>query len=481
MSREDKLIQLASRYVLDPLGFIKVFFPWNTGLLKGETGPENWQAETLEAIGHHLLSGHKAPLYYAIASGHDVGKTALVAWLILWFLSTRPHPQTVVTANTKTQLETKTWRELAKWHNLLLNKYWFEWTASKFYYRKNPETWFASAIPWTKERSEAFAGTHEKYILMIFDEASAIDDQIWDVASGAMLEPGAIWLALGNPTRSLGRFKDCFPGGKFAHRWKHKRIDSREVRRSNKDQIKAWIDDYGDDSDFVRVRVKGIHPRAGSTQFIPEDLVELAMNAQPIPGLYDYAPILLGVDVARFGDDKSVILVRQGKGVKKIRKFHQVDTMKLVGHVTEDIREFNPAAVFIDVVGVGAGVCDRLRQLGYDVIEVNGAAKPLNETLYHNFRAEMWGNMKDWLKQAYLPKDDELKADLCGVEYGFDDKNRFQLEKKEDMKNRGLASPDIGDALALTFSYPVAASAKKKAEDYRQMYENYGPPSSMSV
>jgi hypothetical protein len=481
MTREDKLIHLASKYVLDPLGFIKVFFPWNTGILKGEIGPEDWQAETLEEIGVWLRGGHKAPLYYAIGSGHDVGKTALVAWVILWFMSTRPHPQIPVTANTKTQLETKTWRELAKWHNLLLNKHWFEWTASKFYYRRNPETWFASAIPWTKERSEAFAGTHEKYVLMIFDEASAIDDEIWKVASGAMLEPGAIWLVFGNPTRSTGRFRECFPGGKFAHRWKHRVVDSRQVRRSNKEQIGEWIQDYGEDSDFVRIRVKGLFPRASSTQFIAEDIVQVAMEAQPIVGLYDHAPLLIGVDVARYGDDKSVIFVRQGGQVKKMRKFHQIDTMKLVGHVTEDIREFKPAATFVDVVGMGAGVVDRLRQLGYDVIEVNGASKALEEKEYHNLRAEMWDSMKKWLKTAYLPKDDELKADLCGLEYGFDEKNRIQLEKKEDMKARGLASPDLGDALALTFAYPVSVSAKDQAEKYRQMYEQFGPPSSMAV
>jgi hypothetical protein len=253
------------------------------------------------------------------------------------------------------------------------------------------------------------------------------------------------------------------------------------VKRSNKDQINEWIQDYGDDSDFVRIRVKGLFPRASSTQFIPEDLVQMAMDAEVIRGVFDYAPVLLGVDVARFGDDKSVIVMRQGGHLKKIRTFHNVDTMKLVGHVTEDIREFNPAAVFVDVVGMGAGVVDRLRQLGYDVIEVNGAEKPLDEKLYHNLRAEMWDGMRKWLKMAYLPKDDDLKADLIGLEYGFDDKNRIQLEKKEDMKSRGLSSPDIADALALTFAYPVSAQAKKKAQDYRDMYETYGPPSSMAV
>lgn len=479
--QEAKLVELVKDFVYDPLGFVRVFFDWGRGVLTGEPGPEKWQAEFLKDVGGHLRGGTKAPLYCAVASGHDVGKTALVAWMILWFLSTRPHPQVVVTANTKTQLETKTWRELAKWHNLALNRHWFEWTASKFYLKAHPETWFASAIPWTKERSEAFAGTHEKYVMMIFDEASAIDDEIWRVASGAMLEPGAIWLAFGNPTRSVGRFRECFPGGKFAHRWKHRVIDSREVGRSNKEEIEKWIQDYGEDSDFVRVRVKGLFPRASSTQFIPEDLVDSAMMATPIMGMFNHSPVVMGVDVARYGDDRSIILVRQGGEIKKIRKIHGIDTMQLVGFVIEEINYFNPAAVFVDAVGMGAGVVDRLRQLGYDVIEVNGAEKALHEDLYHNLRAEMWDSMRTWLKTAYLPKDDDLKADLIGVEYGFDAKNRIQLEKKEDMKKRGLASPDIADALALTFAFPVGIAAHKKAQDWRNLYEAFGPPTAASA
>lgn len=477
---EEKLMDLVSRFIYDPLGFVRNLFAWGKGILKGEEGPEEWQTKVLRDIGEHFRSNPYEPLYYAIASGHGVGKTALVSWLVLWFISTRPNPQIVVTANTKKQLDTKTWRELAKWHKLLLNSHWFEWTASKFYYKRSPETWFASAIPWSKEKSEAFAGTHEKYTLMIFDEASAIDDEIWEVASGSMLDPNAIWFVCGNPTRSQGRFRECFPGGRFAHRWKTMRVDSRSVSRSNKKQIEEWINDYGEDSDFVRVRVKGMFPRASISQFISEDIVDQAMNSLVYPGDRE-APIVIGVDVARFGDDESVIVVRRGRILEEIKRFSGIDTMKFTGHITEVIREVSPSAVFVDSVGIGAGVCDRLRQLGYSIIDVNGAEKPINENLYKNLRAEMWDKMRTWLKSAVLPRDDELKTQLCGVEYGFDERNRIQIEKKESMKSRGLRSPDIADALALTFAYPINEVHRQKVEEFRRMYEIYGPPSAMAV
>lgn len=449
----------SQKFMNDPLGFVRSIFPWGKGALEGEDGPDEWQAQFLHDLGEATRDA-KGTVQFATSSGHGVGKTALVAWIILWFLSTRPHPQVVTTANTNTQLTTKTWRELSKWHKLANNGGLFEWTATKFYLKLHPETWFASAIPWSAENSEAFAGTHEKHVLIIFDESSAIDDRIWEVASGAMTSPGAVWLVFGNPTRNNGRFKECFPGGKFAHRWITRTIDSRTAKKADKAQIEKWIADYGLDSDFVRIRALGEFPRASSNQFISEDLVTAAMARNYQSQFYDFAPLVFGVDVARYGDDKSVILIRQGMRVEEIKKFRELDLMKLVGLITENIKKYNPQNVFVDVVGIGAGVVDRLRQLGYrEVIEVNSGEKAIAEKDYMNLRAEMWGKMRDWLKTAQLPPDEELKADLIGPEYGFDSKNRIQLERKADMKSRGLASPDIADALAMTFAVDVAPIA----------------------
>lgn len=452
---EEKLISDIERFVYDPLGFVYYAYPWGSGILKDETGPDQWQADILNDIGKSMIVTENA-VQISVRSGHGIGKTALIAWIIHWFMSTRPHPQIPVTANTSAQLLMKTWREVAKWWKLSINRHWFSWTATKFYNINNPETWFASAIPWSAEKSEAFAGTHEKHVLVIFDEASAIDDIIWEVTEGAMTTPAALWVAFGNPTRNTGRFSECFK--KYRHRWITREIDSRTAKKANIKQIEKWIEDYGEDSDFVRVRVKGQEPRAGSMQLIPGDIVEAAAGKHLHPDIYNHASKIIGVDVARYGDDQSVIIRRQGLAAFRQKKFRGIGTMDLASMVAQEIDDFNPDTTFVDGVGIGAGVIDRLRQLNYkNVIDVNSGAQPQNKNKYVNLRIEMWDKMREWLKSgAAIPDDKELRDDLTAPEYGFDAKERMQLEKKDDMKKRGIASPDNADALALTFAYPVA-------------------------
>ncbi len=447
-------------FFANPLGYVKYAFKWGRYDLEDQSGPDVWQADILTELGNGSLTLDEA-LRIAVVSGHGIGKSALVAWIVLWAMSTRPHLAGVVTANTKTQLETKTWRELALWHKRAINAHWFTWTASRFYQIDHPETWFVAAIPWTKERSEAFAGQHGEHVLVIYDEASAVDDTIWEVSEGAMTTPGAIWCAFGNPTRNTGRFRECF--GRFKHRWQTRQIDSRTAKMTNKAQLQEWIDDYGEDSDFARVRVRGVFPRAGSNQFIPGDLVDEARKRTA----KGFGPIVLGVDVARFGDDQTVLLTRQGDKVKIVARYRGLDTMQTAGKVSECMDKLEPAAVFIDGVGVGGGVVDRLRQLSYRVTDTNAGARATDEQKYFNLRAEMWGKMRDWLDKGCLPDDQELADDLIAPEYGFDGRNRIQLEKKERMKERGLASPDCGDALALTFAAPVRDKKHKLKYDNR--------------
>lgn len=199
----------------------------------------------------------------------------------------------------------------ALWGSAQLNGHWFKWTATKFYQVDNPETWFMSAVPWSKERPEAFAGLHAEHVLVIFDEASAVDDVIWETASGAMTTPGAIWLVLGNPTRNTGRFHGCF--NRFKHRWTTRQIDSRTAKMANKKQIQQWVDDYGEDSDFVRVRVRGVFPRSGSCQLISSSLVDEASKRVLRLDVYQHAAKIIGVDVARFGDDQCALIKRQAQ------------------------------------------------------------------------------------------------------------------------------------------------------------------------
>lgn len=477
------LAEQMARFRYDPLGYVLWVFDWGQGELEGEAGPDKWQAETLRAIGEEMQAADAA-VRIAIASGHGIGKTCLTAWVIHWFMATRPGCAGVVTANTRDQLVNKTWRELAKWNKRAINGHWFEWTATSFKAVERPETWFIAAQPWTKERSEAFAGLHEKDVLVLFDEASAIDDAIWDVASGAMTEKGALWLALGNPTRNTGRFKECF--GRLRHRWVTRQIDSRDSARANKAEIQQWIDDYGEDSDFVRVRVRGVFPRAGSMQFIPGDVVDEAMSREPVCHLWE--PLILGCDVARYGDDQSVIAFRRGRDACSVpwKKYRGVDTMTLAGEIAKLADLHQADAIFVDGVGIGAGVVDRLRQMSRRVFDVQSGGKPtgmyFDEPIkVKNKRVEMWAQMRQWLKIGAIPDDNELEADLTGIEYGYDADNALMLEKVEDMKKRGLASPDNATALALTFAEPVAPKSEftriQREEEQRREegYNVYAP------
>ena len=436
----------------DPLGFVYYVYNWGEGELSDHDGPDKWQVEQLSSIGKRLKEDPDATIRDATASGHGIGKTAETSWLIQWCMSTRPHLTGVVTANTMSQLSTKTWRELALWWKRLLNRHWFKWAATKFWHKDHPETWYVSAVPNSEHNSEAFAGLHGEHKIIIFDEASAIPDKIWEVTEGAMTDPRSFWFVFGNPTRNTGRFKNCFTTD--VKRWVTRHIDSRTCKMTNKAELEEWIEAYGEDSDFVRVRILGQFPRAGAMQFIPSDTVERAMLGEVPYEAYCLVPIVIGVDVARYGDDKSVIAVRQGRKLHELRKFRGINTMQLAAEVVSCMKDHGgAAAVFVDGVGVGAGVVDRLQMLGHAVIEVNGGETALDDVTFYNKTAECWSRMRDWIKGADLPaKDNEMRLALIGREYYFDDRERIRLERKQDCKKRGLESPDEADAIAYTFA-----------------------------
>jgi hypothetical protein len=183
-NKDEVLLAACKRYLNDPAGFTAFMYDWRNGILADWEGPDEWHEEVFAEIRAYLEGPDQSPLFIAIASGHGAAKTAFVAWVISWFMSCRPHPQVVCTANTETQLNTKTWRELAKWHKLSANREWFDWTATSYYLKAHPETWKANAIAWSEHNTEAFAGTHEENVLVVFDEASKISDKIWEVTDG---------------------------------------------------------------------------------------------------------------------------------------------------------------------------------------------------------------------------------------------------------------------------------------------------------
>ena len=396
--------------------------------------------------------------------------TAMVSWIILWFMSTRDNPAIVVTANTQNQLMTKTWRELSKWHRLAINRHWFEHTATKFFHVLERVTWAATATPWSENNSEAFAGTHEKRgTLMVFDEASAISDSIWTVVEGAMTTPGSFWLTFGNPTRATGSFYDCFHD--MSHRWTTYKVDSRKAASAQKAQIEQWLEDYGEDSDFFKVRVRGEFPTQALNQFIPSDLIIEAQKRRIRREAYAHYTAIIGVDVARFGGDQSIIVVRRGPVVEEpIYAFTGLDTMEVAAKVVECYRKCgNNAVVCVDGVGVGAGVVDRLKQLGIRVIDVQSAAKPFDQRTYFNKRGEMYGKLKDWLQgDGCLPNDPDLFNQLRVLEYQINRRLQIQLASKDDMRPAlNGRSPDKADAIAYTFAademfdFMRSASARK--------------------
>ncbi len=486
----DALIQDLGRLSADPFRFVLWAFPWGEigTELATRTGPEEWQRTLLCQVRDGLLTKDQA-IQEAVASGHGVGKSALVSWLTLWAFSTFPGTRGVITANTETQLKTKTWVELSKWFRLFIAKEMFQLSATRLS-SLDPDLeneWRIDQVAWSERTVESFAGLHNqgKRILVVFDEASAIPDNIWETTEGALTDSDTqiLWFVFGNPTRSTGRFRECFPGGRHFSTWHTTAVDSRTVTITNKDQIAKWVKAYGEDSDFVRVRVKGQFPRVGAMEFISIADVELAMQREPQVHLHD--PLVLGVDVARFGDDKSVIFIRKGRDAATYPPlvFSGVDTMALAGKVAEAFGQYHADAVFVDGGGVGGGVVDRLRQLHVPVIEVQFGGKPDrlgtgessdDGTQYANKRAEMWGFMRAALRDGLaLPSEStewgrQIKEELVGPQYGFNAANAIQLERKEDMKKRGLASPDLADGLALTYAYAVIPHALAGREGPRR-------------
>jgi hypothetical protein len=478
---EQQLVDDLYAFRFDPLGCVRYAFPWGEGELRDSLGPRSWQKQQLESLRNHLQNPatRYTPYLEAISSGHGIGKSADVSFIIHWALSCWEDARIVVTANTGDQLATKTVPEGKKWFRRAINAHWFDARAESIKVKDaaHKDTWRADFVTWSIEKTEAFAGLHNegKIIVLIFDESSAIPDKIWEVAEGALTDEKTVilWLAYGNPTKNTGRFRECF--GKFAHRWNTRQIDSRTVEGTNKEQIDKWIADYGEDSDFVRVRVRGEFPRAGSSQFIPSDLVANARKARvEVPVVL---PKIGACDVARFGDDQSVIGDRQGRRARIYKRFRGIDTVQLADRCIEYIDAERPDAFVIDGDGIGAGVFDYLKHRGYDrktlLVEHHGGATPKDPAKYFNKRAEVWGEMRDWLADgAAIPDDPELDTELSSIEYGFSPKGAIQLEKKDDMKKRGLSSPDSADTLAMTFSVTVAP--KFKEEPKQEYYGSDG-------
>ena len=480
-AEELELAQDIGSYSLSPTGFMQYAFPWESEKLP-QSGPRTWQSDINKLIEAHFSNPDTRfqPLQIAVASGHGIGKSAEIGMLIDWGMSTCEDCKVVVTAGTGTQLATKTAPEVQKWFRMGINAHWWDINATSIRVKDplHQAMWRADFITWSVQKTEGFAGLHNqgKRIIIIFDEASSIDDIIWEVAEGVLSDENTeiIWIAFGNPTRNSGAFYKAITG---ANRWHKRQIDSRTVEGTNKELLNKQIEEWGEDSDRARVRIRGEFPRGGSTQFIPGDIVAAARKRK-VEG-FEGSPVILGVDVARFGDNRSVIFKRQGRkaeicGGKAKGVFYGMDTQKLGGMVQEAIDRESPDAVVIDGDGIGGAVYDYLKARGYDrktlLHEFHGGLPATDPHKYLNRRAEIWGELKDWLEGAQIPDEPELDTDLTGPDYGYHpSKQCIVLESKDEMRARGVDSPDLGDALAMTFGVRVAPPKPKPKVAPRRM------------
>lgn len=448
--------------------------------------PDAWQAEVLQAFPTQpriALQACKGP-----------GKSTAMAWCGWNFLATRPHPKVIGTSITGDNLRDGLWTEFSKWQQrspFLMKA--FHWGAERIVNREKPETWWASARQWSKgadasQQANTLAGIHADYVLFLVDEAGGIPDAVMSAAEGALSTGLEVKLFIaGNPTHLEGPLYRAATREK--HLWWRREItgdpdDTKRAPRISVDWAREQIAKYGRDNPWVLVNVFGKFPPGSSNTLLSVEDANAATQRSLPESEYISQPRILGVDVARFGDDRTVVLFRQGGVCRQPRVFRNLDTMQTADQTVTIINRWAPDAVFIDQTGVGAGVVDRLRQLGYPILGVDFGSKAIESNRFVNRRAEMWWKMSDWVRNGgCIPDDSELVGELTAPTYKYDSGGRLQLESKADMKVRGVPSPDIADALALTFALPVAARGLELPRNVPRIsphprgdYDPYGTP-----
>lgn len=437
--------------------------------------PDPQQADVLRSVAKNQMT--------SVRSGHGVGKSAVEAWAAIWFLNTRPFPKIPCTAPTQHQLFDILWAEISKWlrNNKALGRE-IVWTREKVYMKAYPEEWFAVAR--TASKPDALQGFHADDILYIIDEASGVDDRVFEPVLGSLSTPGARLLMCGNPTQLTGFFYDSHHKNRSSYSTYH--IDGRDSKRVSPEFVKSIITMYGEDSDVFRVRVAGDFPRQENDVFIPLPLVEKSvMTEWHEPA--EPALIHIGCDVARFGDDKTVIGYRVDEKVDFWKRRAGQDTMKTADDIVElgdylvkRYKYDRLIPVKVDDSGVGGGVTDRLRQMKrlnpdrlwwLDIVPVL-FGQTIKHKFYHDSTTYMMSIVKRLLMpftedglpkpvELVLPDDNDLIGQLSSRKYSLTDRAKVRVESKKAMKERGLRSPDEADCVCL-LALPV--KPKKKGE-----------------
>jgi len=453
----------------DPLSFVRYIFEWGEGELEGWDGPDEWQTEFLSVLGEAIRTRSGGDVIkMAVKSGRGPGKSAVIAWLVLFLMSTRPNFSGVVTANTGDQLDGKTWRELALWHARALNKHWFEWTATKFVHIEQPDTWKVVAQKWSEHKPDAFGGLHNggRGQCTIIDEGSGVPETIFSVAEATNTDPDSFVFTFGNPIHKASYFYQIFT--RFRHRWLTMTVDTRRAKAANQKQIQDMIDDWGLSSDHVKVNVLGEFPEVDSNTLIPLALMEeAAKRVVPKETINQVKPIW-GLDPARFGDDRTALAKRRGRVLMEpVIAWRGLDTMQTAGRVLamyEDTpRDELPSHIVVDTIGIGSGVADRMRELGLPVTMLNVSERPSIDGKYAKLRDELFWKARMWFegRDVYIG-DDALTSELADILYGYNSNGLIKLESKDETKERLGRSPDLADAFVSTFAVTPISIAREQ-------------------
>lgn len=483
-----KLAEEMVEYYADPLGFILDCFPWGEGPLAGETGPDDNQREFLVALGKEVEQrrfNHRdpvMPILMSETSGHGTGKSAMGAWITWWILSTRPGSIGTVTAGTFTQLEGRTWAAIQWWGALCVTADWFDIQAHGIYSKSDPKVWKVLAQTCKEENAQSFAGQHARtstswYLL---DEASEVPNGIWDTLAGGLSDGEPMVFAWGQCVRNTGRFYEVCFGSKSA-RWNTRRVDSNTSRFTNKELIQQWKTDYGEDSDYYKVRVLGLPPSASELQYIDRARVDAARKRVITDSMGDL--LVAGFDVSGGGKAWNVIRFRRGLNMDvlppiRIPGERDPDRSQRVAICAELLSDQRPerklAALFVDTA-FGAPIVSTLRMMKYTTVHEVAFGGDSPDEHFANLRAYMYGKLKDALLLGALPTDDEnLAQQLCLPGYHIKTGgSKLVIESKADIQKRGEKSPDDADALALTFARPIAVPKplNKKAK-FRPTYSS---------
>lgn len=418
----------------------------------------------------------------AVASCTGSGKTAILSMMTFLYLMVLPDCRILITSPSFNQLVRVFYSELCKWHKRMplefqsyfsITREKVEYTATKRYIQ------FASLVTASVENKESLQGGHADNYIIFGDEASGISEDAFDILLGTLSTgKGGRFILVSNPVRPSGRFYDIFNTDLGS--WDKLHFSAYDSPNVNKEWIEEMKDTYGEDSDLFRMRVLGQFPRVGINQFISTNVVEDCItNDLPLNSFYNY-PKLMGVDVARFGDDSTVLIVRQGPKVIDMQVYKNLDTMEVSGKVMEFQAKHQCSCIFIDSIGVGSGVFDRCKELRLPVKEVVVSTKSSEPATYCDMRSQLWGHMRNWLNNgADLPGycresgDRNLFAQLIAMEYTYNKRMQIQLISKKDLKRAGKPSPDIADALALTFAEGVYTAGSHKFMKKRVRRSNY--------